>query len=294
MPASQRPPEDAPGEPSVWVRYIYDGAKLNRDGRNFRLKLRQSELQRGSYSGSTVLEALKKEGVDLARWCAMTFDSCQHSAGGGEVKRWSELTAESSFLLSQEGPHCLDIKMCGGLVGEQLISPQRDGFFTIGVAGGKKIDNIGTLWRTAYQLDAKGLFVIGHRYGLRHMEKTDVIKTTHKIPTIHYSDWDAFRNAAPHDAQWVAVGNGGEPLESFCHPPCAVYILGTDDDGLPPSVVESCHARVMLPTIDAGRVDVTTAGSLVMYDRVLKQAWESEWGGAGRSAARAKRGRGSG
>jgi len=300
-----RPPDDAPGEASVWIRYVHQGGKLNRDGKSFRLQLRGSALEEGSITGSTILDALTGEGVDLSRWRAMVLDTqacAQRSkeehpdrgrgtaeVGGTveEVKRWVEVTPTASFPLSQEGPRHLDIKMCAGQKGVQQVLPQRDGFFTIGVAGGEIIENLGTLWRTAYQFDAKGLFVIGHRYKLRQMEKTDVVKVTHKIPLIQYSDWSAFTEAAPQDAKWIAVEKGGEPLETFQHPQCAVYVLGTDEDGLPPQVVGACHSHVTLPSIDGGRVSVATAGSLVMYDRVLKQVWEE-----GGKSARRKRGRG--
>ena len=40
-------------------------------------------------------------------------------------------------------------------VADQLVTPQDDGFFTIGVLGGKTESNVGTLWRSAFQLDAK-------------------------------------------------------------------------------------------------------------------------------------------
>ena len=303
-----RLPDDAPGEASVWIRYVHQGGKLNRDGKSFRLQLRESALEEGSINGSTILDALTGEGVDLLRWRAMVLDTqvcsqrskeehpdtgrgtAEVGGAGEEVKRWVEVTPTASFPLSQEGPRHLDIKMCAGQEGEQQVLPHRHGFFTIGVAGGEIIENLGTLWRSAYQFDAKGLFVIGHRYKLRQMEKTDVVKVTHKIPLIQYPDWSAFTEAAPHDAKWVAVEKGGEPLETFQHPPCAVYVLGTDEDGLPAQLVGACHSHVSLPSIDGGRVSVPTAGSLVMYDRVLKQVWERGRREEGGNSARGKRG----
>ena len=60
----------------------------------------------------------------------------------------------------------------------------------------------GTLWRSAYQLDAAGLFVIGSRY---KPESTDVVKARQKIPLIQYPDWNTFCAAAPYDAKWVGA-----------------------------------------------------------------------------------------
>ena len=66
---------------------------------------------------------------------------------------------------------------------------------------------------------------------------------------------------------------GGEPLETFEHPTRAVYILGSEDNGLPTSVVKACHCHVALPSINYASFNVAVAGSVIMYDRVLKQVW---------------------
>lgn len=38
------------------------------------------------------------------------------------------------------------------------------GYFEIGIFHSKTEQNIGTLWRSAYQLGASGIFTIGKRY----------------------------------------------------------------------------------------------------------------------------------
>lgn len=38
------------------------------------------------------------------------------------------------------------------------------GYFEIGIYNNKTPSNLGTLWRSAYQLGAAGIFVIGQRY----------------------------------------------------------------------------------------------------------------------------------
>ena len=52
-----------------------------------------------------------------------------------------------------------------------------------------------------------------------------------------WDSFEAFASSAPHGAQWVAVEMGGMPLESFVHPPRAVYLLGSEDHGLSPTLV---------------------------------------------------------
>jgi hypothetical protein len=48
-------------------------------------------------------------------------------------------------------------------------------------------------------------------------------------------------------------------------------------------VLKACHCHVALPSINYASYNVAVAGSLVMYDRVLKQVW---------GGAKAKRDRG--
>ena len=78
---------------------------------------------------------------------------------------------------------------------------------------------------------------------------------------------------APAGAVWVAVEMGGVPLQDFVHPPRAVYVLGSEDNGLNRPIVEACQCHVALPNW-AGRsasYNVAMAGTLVMYDRMQKQ-----------------------
>jgi tRNA(Leu) C34 or U34 (ribose-2'-O)-methylase TrmL len=258
-------PDDAPGEVSVWIRYFYQGGKLTRDGKLLRLRLCHSDLQEGIFKGEAVLDLLRTEGIDLEKVTPMAYQGPR-----GVLKGWVPLTSDSTLDLTQNGPNRVDVQLFRPPVADQSVEPQEDGFFTIGVLGGKTESNVGTLWRSAFQLDAAGIFVIGSRYA---PDSTDVVKAVQKIPLIQYPDWNTFCAAAPYDAKWVAIEMGGEPLETFDHPARAVYILGSEDNGLPSSVVRACHCHVALPSINYASFNVAVAGSIVMYDRVLKQVW---------------------
>ena len=138
------------------------------------------------------------------------------------------------------------------------------GFGTQGVGPGL----LCTLWRSAFQFGAAGLFVVGDRY---EAQTSDVTKAWQRVPLVNHPDWNAFAAAQPRGALWVAVEMGGEPLESFEHPERAVYVLGSEDNGLPDSVVRACHRHVALPHVRTASFNVAVAGSIVMYDRLLKQ-----------------------
>ena len=69
------------------------------------------------------------------------------------------------------------------------------------------------------------------------------------------------------------MGSGSVPLQDFVHPPRAVYVLGSEDNGLNRPIVEACQCHVSLPKW-VGRsasYNVATAGALVMYDRLVKR-----------------------
>ena len=63
---------------------------------------------------------------------------------------------------------------------------------------------------------------------------------------------------------------GGTPLEEFIHPRNAIYILGSEDHGVPKAVVRGCREVVSLECVNYGSYNVAVAGSLVMYDRMVK------------------------
>lgn len=142
------------------------------------------------------------------------------------------------------------------------------GFFEIGIFHGKTVHNTGTLWRSAYQLGASGIFTVGQRY---RRQASDTYKAERHIPCRQYADFDALFAALPHGAPIVAVEMGGQPLAGFKHPERAVYLLGAEDHGIPPAVLARCHHVVSLPAVRVASFNVAVAGSLVMFDRLNKR-----------------------
>ncbi|MFH1153899.1 MAG: RNA methyltransferase [Pseudomonadota bacterium] len=144
---------------------------------------------------------------------------------------------------------------------------EQQGFYGIGLIHSVKDLNIGTLWRSAYILGASFIFTVGNRY---RTQGSDVTKSWLKIPLYHYDTMNALYDHLPHDTRLVAVEMAPQatPLKDFVHPPRAVYLLGNEQVGLPPGLLADCHAVVSLP--GAFSLNVSVAGSLVMYDRICK------------------------
>lgn len=140
------------------------------------------------------------------------------------------------------------------------------GYFGIGIASGKTPENLGTLWRSAYQFGAAFIFTIGKRY---KRQCSDTYSTTKHVPLIEFLGEHDF--IIPKDCQLVEVEIGGQDLTSFVHPERAMYILGAEDNGVPKWLSEKCVHRITIPSIRTKSFNVATAGAIVMYDRLTKQ-----------------------
>jgi len=126
--------------------------------------------------------------------------------------------------------------------------------------------NIGTLWRSAFQLGACEVFTIGRRYT---RQASDTCATERHVPLRHLLTWEIFEAQRPLGAQLVAIEMGGRPLATFAHPERAVYLLGAEDHGLPPDVLARCQCVVSIESVRLESYNVAVAGSLVMYHRLL-------------------------
>ena len=144
------------------------------------------------------------------------------------------------------------------------------GFFGIGIEHTKKEHNVGTLWRSAACMGADFLFTIGRRY---QRQSSDTMKAWRHVPLYHYATFAEFYAHLPHDCRLVGVELHPDavPLPEFDHPERCVYLLGAEDHGLTVEATEACHGIVIVP--GASRcLNVSVAGSIVMYDRTTKAA----------------------
>lgn len=145
------------------------------------------------------------------------------------------------------------------------------GYFEIGIFRSKTPANVGTLWRSAFQMGAAGIFTVGKRYPT---QASDTPQTYRHIPYREYGTFDVFNDALPQDCAIVAIEMGGKSLRNFVHPERAIYLLGAEDEGIPKSVIARCKHVISLPCVRAESYNVAVAGSLVMFDRQnKKEAW---------------------
>jgi len=141
------------------------------------------------------------------------------------------------------------------------------GYFGIGIEHVKTGYNVGTLWRSASILGAAFLFTIGRRYSPQSSDTSGAWKS---IPLYNHDSFDEFYNAIPYDCVLVGVEmtERATPIREYAHPPRAVYLLGSEDQGLTPAAMARCHHLIALPGV--GSLNVAVAGSIVMFDRHSK------------------------
>lgn len=145
---------------------------------------------------------------------------------------------------------------------------QDNGFFGVGILNNIDGLNIGTLWRSAYILGASFIFTIDKKY---ISQSSDITAAWSKIPLYHYKTFSDFKKHLPFSTKIVGVEMGEKSLSLglFKHPDMAVYLLGNEQCGLPPSITEQCHELIKLP--GEFSLNVAVAGSIVMYDRINKE-----------------------
>ena len=268
------PASFASGE--VLLRYMYDGGMLSQ-GRLCSFLPANGEVA----TGGEVLDSLVKDGVDLERFYPTVYETAKSTGGWLRCEDENMQLPLADWNGDVDGAVArrIDVKLfpressadMDANQAQQMATPSGDipvsGYFGVGVVNTKNQANVGTLWRSAYQLGASFIFTIGTRY--RHAP-TDTVRATQRLPMYEHDSWNAFVEAAPRGARWVAVEMGGTPLEDFEHPLDAVYILGSEDAGLPKAVLRACHSTVSLRAERYASFNVAIAGSLIMYDRQTK------------------------
>lgn len=143
------------------------------------------------------------------------------------------------------------------------------GYFGIGIVNGKTEHNIGTLWRAATLYEADFIFTVGTRY---KKQASDTPNTPRHTPLFEFADFDDLHAHLPYGCPLVGVEMDprAKMLREFKHPERACYLLGAEDHGLTPDVLDRCHYLVQIATPHPASMNVAVAGSLVLDDRFAK------------------------
>lgn len=139
------------------------------------------------------------------------------------------------------------------------------GYYGIALYQPKKAENFGSLLRTAQTLGAAFIAMIDGRY---QRQSSDCYGAVHHVPIFEYDSFDLFYANLPKSCQLVGIEQSprAQDLSDFKHPLSAVYLLGSESDGLPPLVLERCHRLVQLR--GERSLNLAVAGSIVLYHRM--------------------------
>jgi tRNA G18 (ribose-2'-O)-methylase SpoU len=153
-----------------------------------------------------------------------------------------------------------------------MAGPKIDerGFVAIGISHAKYAINTGTLFRTAHSFGASFLFTIRRRY---RRQASDVTYAPMNMPLLHFDTIGQMKEHLPYAAPLVGIelDEHATSLAEFRHPRSACYLLGAEDHGLTAEEREACHFMIQIPGF-RWCLNVATAGSIVLYDRVAKVA----------------------
>lgn len=143
------------------------------------------------------------------------------------------------------------------------------GYYGIGIFNCKTEQNIGTLWRSAYNFGASFIYTIGKQY---KEQCSDTTKAWKNIPLYHYKDFDSFYSTVPYDCKLVGIelDERAHKIKTFVHPDRCIYLLGHESYGIPPEYLNKCHSILQLPGTHC--LNVSSAGTIVMFDRINKNA----------------------
>ena len=146
------------------------------------------------------------------------------------------------------------------------------GYCGIGVVNMKTEVNYGTLFRSALAFDADFLFLIGRRFS---KQSSDTTRSERHIPLYEHDTVEDFLSHRPYNCELVAVEfmDNAKDLRDFTHPERAIYVLGPEDGNIPSAILEATQRILKIPTAQC--LNVSVAGSIILYDRLAKNGAET-------------------
>jgi tRNA(Leu) C34 or U34 (ribose-2'-O)-methylase TrmL len=139
-----------------------------------------------------------------------------------------------------------------------------------GIERAKSHLNTGLIARSAVCMGAADfLFTCGSvKYDQPH---SDTAKSPRVIPMFPYKDFNDLYEHRPLNCEIVAIElcKRAQPLETFVHPPRALYLFGSEDEGLSPEAMKKSRYVIKLPTSGTS-MNVAMTAAMVMWDRHCK------------------------
>lgn len=141
------------------------------------------------------------------------------------------------------------------------------GYFGVGVEGISKLQNVGTIIRSAHSFGGSFFFTIAPEIDMHKLRYSDTSGAFDHMPYYQYND--AMEMSFPKDCSLVGVEFVDDSIElpSFRHPLRAAYLFGPEMGNLSPAAMERCDHIVKIPMKFC--VNVGVAAAIIMYDRMI-------------------------
>lgn len=130
-----------------------------------------------------------------------------------------------------------------------------------------KLENYGTVLRTAFNFGANFICTINNQY---KRQKSDTVDSINQIPCFHYKTTQDFLNSYPKNCNLISVEltPGARELNDFCHFKNAIYIFGGEKGSFSvPLELTSQSVNVKLNTNKC--LNLGVCAGIVMFHRQL-------------------------
>ena len=141
--------------------------------------------------------------------------------------------------------------------------------------------NVGVAVRVASCYGVNQVWYTGNRVQIdidsgRRLPREERMKGYQEVEYIQYDrPFDQFPSGVTPVAN--EDREKSENQVEFEHPENAVYVFGPEDGSIPRVYLQHCHRFVVIPTRHC--LNLATAVSTVLYDRLLKRHWNGEESG---------------
>ena len=145
------------------------------------------------------------------------------------------------------------------------------GFYRV-FSNPKFASNIGTMARNAELLGCDKLYVAHPGRVNSNVGATDTAKSFRRIGEFIDCEEDLIDSARSDGYSIVAVEleEDAEKLLGYEHPDNVLYVIGSEDRGLPQQIMDKVDTCVIVPADKPWSFNAADAATIVMYDRYSK------------------------
>lgn len=132
--------------------------------------------------------------------------------------------------------------------------------------------NIGTIARNSELLGVSKFYVSRHKRTGKLVGATDTAKSFRRIGEYIDDDIALIKDLKQNGTSIISVelDDNSVSLKDFSHPEDALYILGSEDKGIPQEILNLSDHIVQIPSDKPWSFNVADSATITLYDRYYK------------------------